>query len=132
MEVKKPTCKLSKLKGYRLEKMGEKQKYIRKAYYEVAEGFMAAIAGMEINTGIKIAKFIEKNFSSIEVSTEVSKVLGGLVIDDNKEPITFGLEINRSKTKFIVLTDLKLIPMDEYLDLMNLKNIIVSDKEETQ
>ena len=112
--------------------MGEKQKYIRKAYYEVAEGFMAAIAGMEINTGIKIAKFIEKNFSSIEGSTEVSEALGGLVIDDNKEPITFGLEINRSKTKFIVLTDLKLIPMDEYLDLMNLKNIIVSDKEETQ
>ena len=112
--------------------MDLKQKYIKKGGYEVAEGFMAAIAGMEINTGIKIAKFIEKNFSSIEGSTEVSIVLGGLVIDDNKEPITFGLEINRSKTKFIVLTDLKLIPMDEYLDLMNLKNIIVSDKEETQ
>ena len=112
--------------------MGEKQKYIRKAYYDVAEEFMAAIVGMDISTGIKIAKFIEKNFSSLEVSILVSKVLGGLVMDDDNEPITFGLEINRSETKFIILSDLKLIPMDEYLDLMNLKNIIDSNKEETQ
>lgn len=124
LEVKKPTCKLSKLKGYRLEKMGEKQKYIRKAYYDVAEEFMAAIAGMDISTGIKIAKFIEKNFSSLEGSILVSKVLGGLVMDDDNEPITFGLEIIRNESEFIVLSDLKIISMDEYLDLMNLKQRI--------
>jgi len=65
--------------------MGEKQKYIRKAYYDVAEEFMAAIAGMDISTGIKIAKFIEKNFSSLEGSILVSKVLGGLVMDDDND-----------------------------------------------
>ncbi len=104
--------------------MGEKQKYIRKAYYDVAEEFMAAIAGMDISTGIKIAKFIEKNFSSLEGSILVSKVLGGLVMDDDNEPITFGLEIIRNDSEFIVLSNLKIISMDEYLDLMNLKQRI--------
>ena len=104
--------------------MGEKQKYIRKAYYDVAEEFMAAIAGMDISTGIKIAKFIEKNFPSLEVSILVSKVLGGLVMDDDNEPITFGLEIIRNDSEFIVLSNLKIISMDEYLDLMNLKQRI--------
>ena len=40
--------------------MDLKQKYIKKGGYEVAEDFMAAIAGMEINTGIKIAKSTQK------------------------------------------------------------------------
>ena len=54
----------------------------------------------------------------------VSKVLGGLVMDDDNEPITFGLEFIRNESEFIVLSDLKLISMDEYLDLMNLKQRI--------
>ena len=73
---------------------------------------------------IKIAKFIEKNFSSLEGSILVSKVLGGLVMDDDNEPITFGLEIIRNDSEFIVLSNLKIISMDEYLDLMNLKQRI--------
>lgn len=124
LEVKKPTGKLSKLKGYRLEKMDEKQQCIKKAGYDVAEDFMVAIAGMDISTGIKIAEFIEKNFSSLQASILVSKVLGGLVMDDDNEPITFGLEFIRNESEFIVLSDLKLISMDEYLDLMNLKQRI--------
>jgi hypothetical protein len=124
LEVKKPTGKLSKLKGYRLEKMDEKQQCIKKAGYDVAEDFMVAIAGMDISTGIKIAEFIEKNFSSLQASVLVSKVLGGLVMDDDNEPITFGLEFIRNESEFIVLSDLKLISMDEYLDLMNLKQRI--------
>ena len=124
LEVKKPTGKLSKLKGYRLEKMDEKQQCIKKAGYDVAEDFMEAIAGIDISTGIKIAEFIEKNFSSLQASILVSKVLGGLVMDDDNEPITFGLEFIRNESEFIVLSDLKLISMDEYLDLMNLKQRI--------
>ena len=124
LEVKKPTGKLSKLKGYRLEKMDEKKQCIKKAGYDVAEDFMVAIAGMDISTGIKIAEFIEKNFSSLQASILVSKVLGGLVMDDDNEPITFGLEFIRNESEFIVLSDLKLISMDEYLDLMNLKQRI--------
>ena len=104
--------------------MDLKQIYIKKGGYEVAEGFMAAIAGMDISTGIKIAEFIEKNFSSLQASILVSKVLGGLVMDDDNEPITFGLEFIRNESEFIVLSDLKLISMDEYLDLMNLKQRI--------
>ena len=124
LEVKKPTGKLSKLKGYRLEKMDEKQQCIKKAGYDIAEDFMVAIARMDISTGIKIAEFIEKNFSSLQANILVSKVLGGLVMDDDNEPITFGLEIIRNESEFIVLSDLKLISMDEYLDLMNLKQRI--------
>ena len=43
-------------------------------------------------------------------------------MDDENEPITFALEIiKNNESEFTILSDVQLIPMDEYLDLLNIK-----------
>ena len=52
----------------------------------------------------------------------VSTVLGGVVVDDDNNPITFAVEIIKDLSPHLILSDLSLIEMDEYLDLLNLNN----------
>ena len=44
----------------------------------------------------------------------------GLVMDDYNEPVTFALEIIKLNNGSTMLSDLELVDMDEYLDLINL------------
>ena len=108
--------------------MDAEQKYIREAGYDVAEEFMESISDMDIRTGIKIAKFIQENIDDIPSNKLVSTILGGVVIDDDEDPITFALEIINNDSDHIILSDVKLISMDEYLDLLNLKLNIKSNE----
>ena len=108
--------------------MDAEQKYIREAGYDVAEEFMESISDMDIRTGIKIAKFIQENIDDIPSNKLVSTILGGVVIDDDNDPITFALEIINNDSEYIILSDVKLISMDEYLDLLNLKLNIKSNE----
>jgi len=101
--------------------MDAEQKYIREEGYDVAEEFMESISDMDIRTGIKIAKFIQENIDDIPSNKLVSTILGGVVVDDDNDPITFALEIINNDSEYIILSDVKLISMDEYLDLLNLK-----------
>lgn len=108
--------------------MDAEQRYIREAGFDVAEDFMESISDMDIRTGIKIAKFIEKNLDKVKENNLVSTVMGGVVIDDDDNPITFALEIIKNSSKYTILSDVQLIPMDEYLDLLNLKLNIKSNE----
>jgi len=108
--------------------MDAEQKYIREAGYDVAEEFMESISDMDIRTGIKIAKFIQENVDDIPSNKLVSTILGGVVVDDDNDPITFALEIINNDSEYIILSDVKLISMDEYLDLLNLKLNIKSNE----
>ena len=108
--------------------MDAEQKYIREAGYDVAENFMESISDMDIRTGIKIAKFIQENIDDIPSNKLVSTILGGVVVDDDNDPITFALEIINNDSEYIILSDVKLISMDEYLDLLNLKLNIKSNE----
>ena len=107
--------------------MDAEQKYIREAGYDVAEDFMESISDMDIRTGIKVAKFIQENIEDIPTNKLISTVLGGVVVDDDDRPITFALEIIKDDSKYIILSDVQLISMDEYLDLLNLKLNIKSN-----
>ena len=69
--------------------MDVKRKYIKEAGYDVDEYFVEQLQGLDIRTGIKIAKFIETNVITIPTNQLVSTVLGGVVVDDNNNPITF-------------------------------------------
>lgn len=108
--------------------MDAEQKYIREVGYDVAEDFMESISDMDIRTGIKVAKFIQENIDDIPYNKLVSTVVGGVVVDDDNDPITFALEIIKDDSEYIILSDVKLIPMDEYLDLLNLKLNIKSNE----
>ena len=104
--------------------MDVKPKYIKEAGFDIDEGFVENIQKFDIRTGIKIAQFIQKNVDNISPNTYVSTILEGLVINDDKEAVTFAVEIIKDYSPHIVLSDLKLIGMDEYLDLLNLnKNL---------
>ena len=108
--------------------MDAEQKYIREAGYDVAEDFMESISDMDIRTGIKVAKFIQENIDDVPTNKLVSTILGGVVVDDDNDPITFALEIINDDSTHIILSDVKLISMDEYLDLLNLKLNIKSNE----
>jgi len=88
--------------------------------FDVTEDFIDGLQDLDIRTGIKIAKFIKDNLDDIEINTFVSTILGGVVINEYNEPVTFALEIIKQNESFPVLSDIKLIDMDEYLDLLNL------------
>ena len=75
---------------------------------------------MDILTGIKIARFIDEKVDAVDINNLVSTVLGGVVIDNDDEPITFALEIIKDEETNIILSDIKMVSMDEYLDLINL------------
>jgi len=100
--------------------MDVKRRYIKEAGYDVDEYFVEQLQGLDIRTGIKIAKFIEKNVIKIPMNRLVSTVLGGLIVDDDNNPITFAVEIIKDSSPHTILSDLTLIEMDEYLDLINL------------
>lgn len=102
--------------------MDVKPRFIKEAGYDIAEEFVETLQQLDIRTGIKIAKFIDKNVDNIPVSTLTSTVIGGVVIDDDGDPVTFALEVLKIKKQedIIVLSDIQLVSMDEYLDLLNL------------
>lgn len=101
--------------------MDVEQKYIKEAGFDIDEGFVETIQQFDIRTAIKIAKFIQANVENIEPNLNVSTILEGVVINDEQEPVTFAVEIIKDYSTQIILSDLQLISMDEYLDLLNLK-----------
>ena len=46
----------------------------------------------------------------------------------NEQPFTFAVEILKEKGRYVTLTDLDFISMDEYLDLINEDSYIKSYK----
>tara|TARA_R110002012_G_C11642643_1_gene610795 strand:+ start:852 stop:1208 length:357 start_codon:yes stop_codon:yes gene_type:complete len=96
------------------------RKYIKDKGYDVSEDFVDSLSDMDIRTGIKIARFIDEKVYDVCPNSLVSTVLGGVVMDDYNEPVTFALEIIKDEQKNIILSDIKMVSMDEYLDLLNL------------
>tara|TARA_R110000744_G_scaffold12332_2_gene36705 strand:+ start:141 stop:434 length:294 start_codon:yes stop_codon:yes gene_type:complete len=84
----------------------------------VEDVFMDNLQELDLYTGLKIANFIEKNLELMPVNNFTSYVLGGCIVHSIGDPITFALEIVRVNNKLTTLTDVTLISMDEYLDLM--------------
>lgn len=100
--------------------MDVEQRYIKEAGFDIDEGFVETIQQFDIRTAIKIAKFIQANIDDIEPDLNVSTILGGVVINDDNEPVTFAVEIIKDYSSQIILSDLQPISMDDYLDLLNL------------
>jgi hypothetical protein len=71
----------------------------------------------------KIGNFIENNITDFPPNDLTTYIVGGLIIYDD-EPVTFAVELLKSSGMLLTLTDLSLISMDEYLDLINLNAYI--------
>ena len=100
--------------------MDVEPRYTTDAGLDIGEDFLDTLQDLDIRLGIKIAKFIASNIERVEVNKLVSTIMEGLVTDDDQEPITFILEIIKSNESNVMLSDLEMIEMDEYLDLLNL------------
>tara|TARA_R100000935_G_C2803816_1_gene151715 strand:+ start:252 stop:530 length:279 start_codon:yes stop_codon:yes gene_type:complete len=88
---------------------------------------MENLKEMDFELSVVIAKFIETNLQYIPSNNLVSFVVGGLVVYE-KEPIAFALELVRPIGENPILSDIDLITIDEYLDLMNLNLYIKSNE----
>ena len=100
--------------------MDVKQKYIREAGFDIADDFIETLGNLDIRTSKKIVRFIEKELDKIECNSLVSTIVPGFIIDDDNNPVTFVLEIIKDYSPYIILSDIQLVAMDEYLDLLNL------------
>jgi len=100
--------------------MDAEQRYTRVDGYDIEDYFVEGLQDLDIRTGIKVAKFIDDNIDDFDYTNLVSTILGVLVMDDNDNPLTFALEIVKDESSVLVLSDIKEVSMDEYLDLLNL------------
>ena len=98
--------------------MDVKQKYTTELF-DVTEDFVDGLQELDIRTGIKIARFINENLGNVKTNELVSTVLGGVVMNDQDEPITFALEVIKDTSSQPLLSDIQLVDMDEFLDLLN-------------
>jgi hypothetical protein len=107
--------------------MGVRQKYTEVKKYDIDDFFIENLQEIEFPLSVRIAEFIEENLKYIPSSNLVSYVVGGLVMYNHK-PVAFALELVRTLGDNPILSDIELISMDEYLDLMNLNLYIKSDE----
>ncbi len=112
-----------------LKNTESRQRFIEAKGYDVEDYFMDNLSEMNLYTSLKIATFIEKNLQSIQVTKLRSVVLGGCIVHTIGEPITFVIEMVRKQNYYTTLTDVQLIDMDEYLDLMLLDCYIKTPKK---
>ena len=110
--------------------MGVEPRYTTDTGLDIGDDFIETLQDLDIRVGIKIAKFIAEKVEEIEPNPLVSTVIGGLVMDDYNEPVTFALEIIKLNNVSIMLSDLELVDMDEYLDLINLNLYIKTDEHQ--
>ncbi len=94
-------------------------RYIRDKGYEVEDNFITSLEEIDEQIAMKIAMYIEQNLTDISPNDFTTYVLGGVVHHFN-QPITFAVEVMKTHGEYITLTDLSIIDMDEYLDLISL------------
>lgn len=100
--------------------MDVEPRYTTDEGFDIGDDFLETLQDLDIRIGIKIARFIADNIEKIKPNSFVSTVMGGLVHDDNNKPVTFALEVIKDKSPHPLLSDIKMVDMDEYLDLLNL------------
>ena len=97
--------------------MALKQKYIKDKGYDVEDEFMDALKSFDTKVALNIAYSLENNIKDLEPNEICTYILGGLVFVKD-QPVTFAVEIMKVKYRYLTFTDIQLISMDEYLDLM--------------
>jgi hypothetical protein len=100
--------------------MGLEQRSTEDKYYEISDEFLESMDDFGVRTRILIAKHIEEYTIVVPSEELVSHHVGGVIDDPDHGATPFAIEIMRIDKDLVMLTDIKLISMDEYLDLINL------------
>ena len=108
------------------------QKSTEDRYYEISDEFLDSMDELGIRTSILIAKEIEHGSMLVPSEPLTTHYVGGIVEDPVDGPTPFSIEILRVDEEVVLLANVSLISMDEYLDLINLNLYIKSNKNEEE
>ncbi|QDP54087.1 MAG: hypothetical protein GOVbin1629_23 [Prokaryotic dsDNA virus sp.] len=104
--------------------MVSRQRSTGETKYILEEDFVEGLQEFGSINSLKIAYHIDRNDFPVIKNNLITTILGGLVMDADQNPITFAIEVYKDRKGKLILSDVKQISMDEYLDLMNLNQIL--------
>ncbi len=105
--------------------MESKQKYIQdNYYYEVDDWFVDRLKSFPRNLGIEIASMIDFNFDILPDKIGWTQKVGG-VCTKFKSPTYFEVEYLKEPMEPPIFLDIEAIDVDEYLDYILEKNILI-------
>jgi hypothetical protein len=99
--------------------MDFKPKYIKDNGYDVSDEYLQALDEMDFELSLVISKHIDDNVIDIEPTSDISEIRGGIVHHEGVA-YPYALEMIKIRGSFLILTDICLIDLNEYLDLINL------------
>ncbi len=102
-------------------------KYLKDMTYDIEDGYASALESMPAGKAYRIAVFIENNMPNVKQNDYHTYIFTG-VINYFEEEVPFMFEIMHASGDVPTLTDLSIIEMDEFLDLINL-NLFVKGNE---
>ena len=104
--------------------MALKRKYTEVNKYYLDDNFLDSLDSLERHIAVQIVDFIDDNIWNAKVDDHIDTFLGGLADNNVDPPVTFQVELHKNKKNEIILYDIQLISMDDYLDMYNMKLII--------
>ena len=112
--------------------MEPEQKFTGEISYSLTDDFIDGFEEIYFRTGLKIVKLLAQ--APLQVPTEklTSHIIGGVVHEEDNTPVTFAIEVINIDDETILFSDIKLISMDEYLDLINLNLFLPQNDQHTE
>mgnify|MGYP003643448024 FL=1 len=111
--------------------MESQLKYIKDKTYDIEDGYVLSLEEMPPGLADTIAVYIENNIPDVAVNDLTTYIYGGHV-SYYSEVYFFAFELMKASGEYPTLTDLSLINLDEYLDLINLNLHIKSNEKHKQ
>ena len=106
------------------------QKYIEVKEFDVSDAFFYKLQEIGLETAVAISKSISHSQIELPDDGRISHTIGGVASTDN-EDVPFSIKFIKIESEVVLLTDINLISMDEYLDLINLNLYIKNYDEHT-
>jgi hypothetical protein len=99
--------------------MGLTQKYIEVKEFDISDSFFDKLHENGLEVAVGIAQVISDSYIEIPDDSLTFHTIGG-VASLHGEDIPFSIKFIKINPETILLADIQLISMDEYLDLINL------------
>jgi len=96
------------------------QKYIEVKEFDVSDTFFDSLHDMGLEEAVIISKAISEGYIELPDDEKISYIIGGVAQFPDEEDIPFSLKFIKIEQDTVMLSDIRLISIDEYLDLINL------------
>jgi|TARA_R100001369_G_scaffold45232_1_gene71411 hypothetical protein len=107
------------------------QKYIEVKEFDVSDTFFDRLHDMGLEEAVIISKAISEGYIELPDDEKISYTIGGVAQFPDEEDIPFSLKFIKIEHDAVLLSDIQLISIDEYLDLINLNLYLKKYDEHT-